>query len=217
MCWLTGWCEKTKGLGNEAEALVHGDLQNGAGSEASRRFTRSGRTGSECFRFGFAAIELADDIARMHQNVLLVGLGFLASAVSTFVSGAHEAVLDEYMRTFLDRGRDVFGEPRPEHADEWASRPSGHRVCVFRPAAREYVATNDQERFACTRRGQPREHHLRTWKRQRQESQDNKQTFWCIRADVVRKLDRGEPEPETFTSGSTASSEALDASDPAPF
>ena len=45
----------------------------------------------------------------------------------------------------------------------------------------------------------------------------NKQTFWCIRADVVRKLDRGEPEPETVASGSTASSEALDASDPAPF
>jgi hypothetical protein len=45
----------------------------------------------------------------------------------------------------------------------------------------------------------------------------NKQTFWCIRADVVRKLDRGEPEPETVASGSAASSDALDASDPAPF
>jgi hypothetical protein len=45
----------------------------------------------------------------------------------------------------------------------------------------------------------------------------NKQTFWCIRADVVRKLDRGEPEPETLASGSAASTEPLDASDPAPF
>src|SRR5260370_41891426 len=45
----------------------------------------------------------------------------------------------------------------------------------------------------------------------------NKQTFWCIRADVVRKLDRGEPEPETVASGSAGSTEALDASDPAPF
>ena len=33
-----------------------------------------------------------------------------------------------------------------------------------------------------------------------------------IRADVVRKLDRGEPEPETLASGSAASPEALDAS-----
>jgi len=45
----------------------------------------------------------------------------------------------------------------------------------------------------------------------------NKQTFWCIRADVVRKLDRGEPEPETVTPGSAGSSEALDATDSAPF
>src|SRR5258708_19962455 len=45
----------------------------------------------------------------------------------------------------------------------------------------------------------------------------NKQTFWCIRADVVRKLDRGEPEPETVASGSAASSDALTASDPPPF
>jgi len=42
-------------------------------------------------------------------------------------------------------------------------------------------------------------------------------TSWSIRADVVRKLDRGEPEPETVVSGSAASSEALDTSDPAPF
>jgi hypothetical protein len=27
-------------------------------------------------------------------------------------------------------------------------------------------------------------------------------TSWSIRADVVRKLDRGEPEPETLVSGS---------------
>ena len=45
----------------------------------------------------------------------------------------------------------------------------------------------------------------------------NKQTFWCIRADVVRKLDRGEPEPETLASGSSVSDHALEASDTAPF
>jgi hypothetical protein len=45
----------------------------------------------------------------------------------------------------------------------------------------------------------------------------NKQTFWCIRADVVRKLDRGEPEPETVACGSAPSSDTLHASDPAPF
>src|SRR5882724_10269697 len=35
-------------------------------------------------------------------------------------------------------------------------------------------------------------------------------TSWSIRADVVPKLDRGEPELETATSGSAASEEASD-------
>ena len=42
-------------------------------------------------------------------------------------------------------------------------------------------------------------------------------TSWSIRADVVRKLDRSEPKPETVASGSATSSEGFDASDPAPF
>ena len=38
-------------------------------------------------------------------------------------------------------------------------------------------------------------------------------TSWSIRADVVRKLDRGEPEPEVLTSGSDASGQAPEPSD----
>jgi hypothetical protein len=45
----------------------------------------------------------------------------------------------------------------------------------------------------------------------------NKQTWWCIRANGVRKLDRGKPGSETAVSGFAASSEALDASEAAPF
>src|SRR5439155_16641658 len=82
-----------------------------------KRFTRSSGTGSDRFRFGFAAIELADDIGANAPERLLVGFRFLAFAVSAFVRGAHETALDEHVRTFLDRRRDVFGEPRPEHAD----------------------------------------------------------------------------------------------------
>ena len=41
----------------------------------------------------------------------------------------------------------------------------------------------------------------------------NKRAFWSIRDDVVRKLDCGEPEPETLASGSVRSSEALEATD----
>src|SRR5712692_7239274 len=51
--------------------------------------------------------------------------------------------------------------------DEWASKTEWHRVCVFRPRLAEY-----KERFARARRGQPRQHHVRTRKRQRQESEN---------------------------------------------
>ena len=81
------------------------------------RITRSGEAGSDGFRFGFAAVELADDIGANTPERLLVGLGFLAFAVSAFVRGADEAALDEHVRAFLDRRCDVFGEPRAEYAD----------------------------------------------------------------------------------------------------
>ncbi len=80
-------------------------------------FTRTCGTGCNGVRLGFAAVELADDIGAYAPERLLVGLCFLAFAVSTFVRGADEAALDEHVRTFLDGRRDVFGEPRAEHAD----------------------------------------------------------------------------------------------------
>jgi hypothetical protein len=42
-------------------------------------------------------------------------------------------------------------------------------------------------------------------------------TSWSIRADVVRKLDCGEPEPEAAPSDTAPSSEALEAPNSAPF
>jgi hypothetical protein len=81
------------------------------------RFTRSGRTGIDCFRFGFATVELAHDIGADAPERLLVDFGFLAFAVSAPVGRADEAALDEDVRTFLDRRRDVFGKPRAENAN----------------------------------------------------------------------------------------------------
>jgi hypothetical protein len=40
-------------------------------------------------------------------------------------------------------------------------------------------------------------------------SKTSKQTFWCIRADLVRKLGRGELQPETVVSGSACSRREL--------
>jgi len=44
------------------------------------------------------------------------------------------------------------------------------------------------------RRGQPRTTTYERGNGKGEKAKNDKQTFWCIRADVVRKLDRGEPE-----------------------
>ena len=46
-------------------------------------------------------------------------------------------------------------------------------------------------------------------------SKTAKITSWSIRADVVRKLDRGEPQPEVNPSASVPSEEAANAAEPA--
>jgi hypothetical protein len=45
----------------------------------------------------------------------------------------------------------------------------------------------------------------------------SKITSWSVRADVVRRLDRGEPEPEATASSSHASVEAPEATERARF
>jgi hypothetical protein len=49
------------------------------------------------------------------------------------------------------------------------------------------------------------------------EAKTTKITSWSIRADVVRKLDLGEPEPQAPVSGPDAAVLPSDASDTAPF
>jgi single-strand DNA-binding protein len=101
--------------------------------------------------------------------------------------------------------------------DEWVSKTEWHRVCVFRPRLAEYVAATIKKGAHVLVEGSLVSTTYERGNGKGKKAKTNKQTFWCIRADVVRKLDRGEPEPEALASSSAAPGEALDAADPAPF
>jgi len=95
--------------------------------------------------------------------------------------------------------------------DEWVSKTEWHRVAIFRTRLAQYVLDN-------IRKGS---HVLvedslisSTYERPGNGKKDaaTKITSWSIRADAVRRLDRGEPEPEAITSRSSAAEEAPEAS-----
>jgi len=101
--------------------------------------------------------------------------------------------------------------------DEWVSKVEWHRIAIFRPGLAETVLTNIRKGAHVLVEGSLVSSTYEQPNGKGKKAKTSKITSWSVRADVVRRLDRGEPEPETVTSGSAASSEALDASDPAPF
>jgi hypothetical protein len=105
--------KKQAGLGNR------GPFQRRP-SERSRvggveRFTRSGGTGSDCFRLGFAAVELAHNIGANRPRRELRSLGLLALAIRLFVGRAHETAFDEDVSAFLDAVENVLGQAREKY------------------------------------------------------------------------------------------------------
>jgi len=82
--------------------------------------------------------------------------------------------------------------------DEWVSKTEWHRFAIFRTRLAQYVFDNIRKGSYVLVEGK--------------KDTTTKITSWSIRADAVRRLDRGEPEPEAITSRSSAAEEAPEAS-----
>ena len=101
--------------------------------------------------------------------------------------------------------------------DEWSSKVEWHRVVLFRPRLAEHVAATIKKGAHVLVEGSLVSSTYEQPNGKGNKSKATKITSWSIRADVVRKLDRGEPEPEVNTAGSASTSEIPSASKDAPF
>ncbi|MFZ3217681.1 MAG: single-stranded DNA-binding protein [Candidatus Acidiferrales bacterium] len=100
--------------------------------------------------------------------------------------------------------------------DEWLSKTEWHRVAIFRTRLAQYALDNLKKGSHVLVEGSLISSiYQRPGKGKKAET--IKITSWSIRADSVRRLDRGEPEPDAITSGSTASEETPEPSGDVPF
>ena len=88
--------------------------------------------------------------------------------------------------------------------DEWVSKVEWHRISVFRPRLAEYILTSVKKRAHVLIEGSLVSSTYEASNGKGKNRKAAKITSWSIRADVVRKLDRGEPEPGANASGSDA-------------
>jgi len=80
--------------------------------------------------------------------------------------------------------------------DEWSSKTEWHRVSIFRPRLADHVATTIRKGAHILVEGELVSSTYELPNAKGKKSATSKITSWSIRADVVRKLDRGEPQPE---------------------
>jgi single-strand DNA-binding protein len=93
--------------------------------------------------------------------------------------------------------------------DEWSSKTEWHRIVLFRPHLADYVARTIKKGAHVLIEGSLVSSTYEQPNGKGKKSKTAKITSWSIRADVVRRLDRNEQEPETPASGpATESDEA---------
>ena len=80
--------------------------------------------------------------------------------------------------------------------DEWVSKIEWHRVSIFRPRLAEHVLAAVKKGSHVLVEGSLVSSTYEVANGKGKKAKGTKVTSWSIRADVVRKLDRGEPEPQ---------------------
>jgi|BogFormECP03_OM2_1039629.scaffolds.fasta_scaffold02503_2 single-strand DNA-binding protein len=101
--------------------------------------------------------------------------------------------------------------------DEWSSKTKWHRICIFRPRLAEYVLQSIKKGSHVLVEGSLISSTYEKANGKGKKATTAKITSWSIRADVVRRLDRGEPEPEAITPNPAASEEAPETTEHARF
>ncbi|HEX4075260.1 MAG TPA: single-stranded DNA-binding protein [Candidatus Acidoferrales bacterium] len=101
--------------------------------------------------------------------------------------------------------------------DEWVSKTEWHRIAVFRPRLAEHVLSNIKKGAHVLVEGSLVSSTYEQPNGKGKKSKTAKITSWSIRADVVRKLDRGEPEPQAPASTSDAAEPASETTEAATF
>jgi single-strand DNA-binding protein len=104
--------------------------------------------------------------------------------------------------------------------DEWTSKVEWHRVVVFRPLLAERVATTIKKGAHVLVEGSlvSSTYEQPNGNGKSKKAKATKITSWSIRADVVRRIDRAEPDPQAPAStASDAAEPASDAGEAIPF
>ncbi len=81
--------------------------------------------------------------------------------------------------------------------DEWSSKTEWHRIVPFRPRLADHVARTIKKGAHVLVVGSLVSSTYEIANGKGKKAKGTKVTSWSIRADVVRKLDRNEQEPET--------------------
>ena len=101
--------------------------------------------------------------------------------------------------------------------DEWVSKTEWHRIAVFRPRLAEHVLSTVKKGAHVLVEGSLVSSTYEQPNGKSKKSKAAKITSWSIRAEVVRKLDRNEPEPQVPASVSDAAEPTSDTTDGAHF